>query len=80
MAGSPPAILAQVHRIRFEEAREMKIGWFAGIDSPTLDELVARAKRASASGFDTFWLPQVTGFDALVALAVVAREIGRAHV
>lgn len=53
----------------------MKIGWFAGIDSPTLDELVARAKRASASGFDTFWLPQVTGFDALVALAVVAREV-----
>jgi F420-dependent oxidoreductase-like protein len=55
----------------------MKIGWFAGIGATSLDDLVASAKRANDSGFDTFWLPQVTGLDALVALAVVAREVPR---
>lgn len=53
----------------------MRIGWFGGSDAPTLDAVVASARRAHASGFDTFWLPQVTGLDALVALAVVAREV-----
>ncbi len=35
----------------------------------------ASARRARESGFDTFWLPRVTGLDALVALGVVAREV-----
>jgi F420-dependent oxidoreductase-like protein len=51
------------------------LGWFAGSDAPSVDAAVARAAEARDAGFDTFWLPQVTGLDALVALAVVAREV-----
>jgi 5,10-methylenetetrahydromethanopterin reductase len=54
---------------------EMKLGWFGGSDAPTVDAVVTRARQASEAGFDAFWLPQVTGLDALVALAVVAREV-----
>jgi 5,10-methylenetetrahydromethanopterin reductase len=53
----------------------MRIGFFGGSDAPTLDAVVASAQRAHERGFDTLWLPQVTGLDALVALAVVAREV-----
>jgi 5,10-methylenetetrahydromethanopterin reductase len=53
----------------------MRIGYFAGSGVPSLDAVVAAARRAHDAGFDTFWLPQVTGLDALVALAVVAREV-----
>lgn len=53
----------------------MKIGFFGGSDAPSVDAVVRSARRAHESGFDTFWLPQVTGLDALVALAVVAREV-----
>jgi 5,10-methylenetetrahydromethanopterin reductase len=53
----------------------MRIGFFGGSDAPSLDAVVASARRAHEHGFDTFWLPQVTGLDALVALAVVAREV-----
>jgi 5,10-methylenetetrahydromethanopterin reductase len=53
----------------------MRIGFFAGSGVPSLDAAVAAARRAHDAGFDTFWLPQVTGLDALVALAVVAREV-----
>ncbi|CAB4753785.1 unannotated protein [freshwater metagenome] len=53
----------------------MRIGFFGGSNVPTLDAVVASARRAHDHGFDTFWLPQVTGLDALVALAVVAREV-----
>lgn len=53
----------------------MRIGYFGGSGAPTLDAVVASARRAHEHGFDTFWLPQVTGLDALVALAVVAREV-----
>ncbi|MEO5843117.1 MAG: TIGR03564 family F420-dependent LLM class oxidoreductase [Acidimicrobiales bacterium] len=53
----------------------MRIGFFGGSDVPTLDAVVVSARRAHERGFDTFWLPQVTGLDALVALAVVAREV-----
>lgn len=53
----------------------MRIGFFGGSDVPSLDAVVASARAAHEHGFDTFWLPQVTGLDALVALAVVAREV-----
>jgi 5,10-methylenetetrahydromethanopterin reductase len=53
----------------------MRIGYFGGSDAPSLDAVVASARGAHEHGFDTFWLPQVTGLDALVALAVVAREV-----
>ena len=51
------------------------LGWFAGSDAVTVNDAVARARAARAAGFDTFWYPQVTGLDALVTLAVVAREV-----
>jgi F420-dependent oxidoreductase-like protein len=53
----------------------MEIGWFGGSDAPSVDAAVARARQASHAGFDAFWLPQVTGLDALVTLAVVGREV-----
>jgi 5,10-methylenetetrahydromethanopterin reductase len=48
----------------------MKIGLnsFAG---GTLDELVADAKQAEAEGFASFSVPNIFGFDAIVALSVV---------
>jgi 5,10-methylenetetrahydromethanopterin reductase len=53
----------------------MELGWFAGSDAVSLDRAVERARAVHAAGFTTYWLPQVTGLDALVALAVVAREV-----
>jgi len=53
----------------------MKIGFFGGSDAPSIDAVVSSARRAQEGGFDTFWLPQVTGLDALVALAVAGREV-----
>ena len=53
----------------------MELGWFGGSDAPTIDAAVARAREARDAGFGTFWLPQVTGLDALVTLAVVGREV-----
>jgi F420-dependent oxidoreductase-like protein len=53
----------------------MRIGYFGGSDARNIDAVVARARLAHESGFDTFWLPQVTGLDALVTLALVAREV-----
>lgn len=56
-------------------ATPVRVGWFAGSDAGRVDDVVARAQFAASHGFATFWLPQVTGVDALVALAVVAREV-----
>jgi 5,10-methylenetetrahydromethanopterin reductase len=53
----------------------VELGWFAGIDAVSVDDAVARARRARDAGFGTLWYPQVAGFDALVTLAVVAREV-----
>jgi 5,10-methylenetetrahydromethanopterin reductase len=56
----------------------MRIGIFDGaINDGTVDQVVAGARRAEADGFDSFWVPQIFGHDALTALAVVAREIPR---
>ncbi len=52
----------------------MRIGIFNGADS-TLDQLVADARQAQADGFASLWLPQIFGFDALTALAVIGREV-----
>jgi F420-dependent oxidoreductase-like protein len=57
----------------------MDLGWFGGSDAPTLDAAVERAREARDAGFGTFWFPQVVGLDALVALAVVAREVPDIH-
>lgn len=53
----------------------MRIGIFAGSDGVTVDELIARASRAAAEGFDTIWYPQVMSIDALSALVAIAREV-----
>jgi 5,10-methylenetetrahydromethanopterin reductase len=56
----------------------MRIGIFDGaINDGTVDQVVAGARRAESDGFDSFWVPQIFGHDALTALAVVAREVPR---
>jgi 5,10-methylenetetrahydromethanopterin reductase len=56
----------------------MRIGIFAGeaLDaSGGIDALVAAAQQAADDGFASFWVPNIFSGDALVALAVVAREV-----
>jgi F420-dependent oxidoreductase-like protein len=54
----------------------MRIGTFGeAVNSGTVDDMVAEARRAANDGFDTYWVPQIFGHDALTALAVVAREV-----
>jgi F420-dependent oxidoreductase-like protein len=56
----------------------MRLGVFDGaINDGTVDQVVDGARRAEADGFDSFWVPQIFGLDALTALAVVAREVPR---
>ena len=43
----------------------------------TLDQVIEAARRAEADGFDSFWIAQIFGLDALTALAVVGREVDR---
>ena len=51
----------------------MDIGIFTASDD--IDDLVAQATQIAADGFETMWIPQIFGFDAITALAVVAREV-----
>lgn len=51
----------------------MNIGIFTASDD--IDDLVAQARQVAEDGFDTMWLPQIFGVDALTALAVVVREV-----
>jgi len=54
----------------------MRIGIFGGhTANGPLDGIVEDARAAAADGFATFWLPQIFGVEALVALAVVGREV-----
>ncbi len=55
----------------------MRIGINATGAVRTLDELVAAAADAEAAGFDSFWIAQIFGLDALTALAVAGRTVGR---
>lgn len=56
----------------------MRIGLFGdAVNSGTVDDMVAQARAAAGDGFDTYWVPQIFGHDALTALAVVAREVPR---
>lgn len=56
----------------------MRIGIFGGNASMgTVDDVVAMARDVEAAGFDSFWMPQVFGVDAITALAVVGREVPR---
>lgn len=54
----------------------MRLGLMSGaINGGTLDAIVDEARRTADVGFDTFWVSQIFGHDALTALAVVGREV-----
>lgn len=53
----------------------MRVGIFGGEGS--LQALVDGAVSAEADGFDSFWLPQIFGTDAMSALTVIGREVPR---
>ena len=58
----------------------MRIGLFAGITPETtfgLQDLVNYAKDAEARGFDSIWLPNVFGFDAVGACSIIGWETDR---
>lgn len=55
----------------------MKIGINGTGSLQTLDELVAAVRRAEADGFDSFWIAQIFGLDALTALAVAGQQVER---
>lgn len=59
----------------------MRIGIFDGaINDGTVAQVLAGAKQAEADGFDSFWVPQIFGHDALTALGVVAHEVPRIEI
>ncbi len=53
----------------------MRIGLFFG--DGTVDRLVGQARAAEEQGFDSVWLPQIFGTDALSALAVIGHQVPR---
>lgn len=53
----------------------MRIGIFTSDDN--LTTLVERATRAEADGFDSFWVPQIFGVDALSALTLIGATVPR---
>ena len=57
----------------------MRIGIMFGAQGggSTLDDLVARVRRAEAAGLDNAWLANIFSFDAITALALVGRETER---
>jgi len=58
----------------------MRIGVMSGAtDGPdgNLDGVVARAKDLEARGFDTIWMANIFGLDAITAQAIVGRETER---
>lgn len=56
----------------------MRFGSFGGsVNEGTIDDIVAEARRAEADGFDSYWVPNIFGHDALTALAIVGREVPR---
>jgi F420-dependent oxidoreductase-like protein len=52
----------------------VRIGWNGGGHHHSLDSIRDEARRAAADGFASFWLSQITGPDALTALAAVATD------
>jgi F420-dependent oxidoreductase-like protein len=55
----------------------MRIGIFGGdaAGGGDLDVVVDSARVAAEQGFAGYWMPQIFGFDAITALAVVGREV-----
>jgi 5,10-methylenetetrahydromethanopterin reductase len=52
----------------------MHIGLFIS-DISDLDQIIATVRLAANSGFQSAWLPQIFGHDALTALAIAGREV-----
>ena len=55
----------------------MRIGWNGGGHHTRLEAIREQAKRAVEDGFVSFWLSQITGPDALTALAAIAADAPR---
>lgn len=56
----------------------MRIGIFGGdTANGPIEAIIDVARRAADDGFASFWLPQIFGVDALAALALAGREVGR---
>ncbi len=53
----------------------MKIGINGTRELSSLEGAIELARRSAADGFDSFWVAQVFGLDALTALAVIGREV-----
>lgn len=53
----------------------MRMGIFAG--DGTLEDLLALAGTAEAQGFDSFWLPQIFGIDAISAQTLIGHLVPR---
>lgn len=53
----------------------MRIGLFFG--DGTLDTLIDSARTAEEQGFDSIWLPQIFGHDALSVLTLIGHEVPR---
>lgn len=60
----------------------MKTGvMFGGMSSQLgVDDLVTRAKDLEARGFDTLWVPNVFGIEAVTAAAIIGRETERIEI
>ncbi len=54
----------------------MRIGTMVG-GRQDLDEMVARAQELEAQGFDSLWMPNIFGLDAISTLTVIGRETER---
>jgi len=56
----------------------MRLGIFSNTATTgTIDQVIAEARRAEVDGFDSFWVPQIFGYDALTLLALVGSEVPR---
>ena len=53
----------------------MRIGIFSGDNN--VERLLATARRAEADGFDSFWMPQIFGVDALSVMTLIGHEVPR---
>jgi 5,10-methylenetetrahydromethanopterin reductase len=55
----------------------MRIGLFSmTVNTGTVDDITAEARRAADDGFASYWVPHIFGLDAMTALAIAGREVG----
>src|SRR4051794_39900639 len=56
----------------------MKIGM--GVGGRTVDDVVAGAERSLAEGFDSTWIANIFGLDAIMAAAIAGRAVPGVHI